>query len=61
MCNLYHMSPATTSRSSSVGTSEGFGCPRRRPGGIEPTVGPFDTGLFLRTDREGGVVGEFGQ
>jgi len=61
MCNLYHMSPRDDFEIYVRRHLGKLWLPEAAPAGIKPTVGPFDTGLFLRSDGEGGAVGEFGQ
>jgi len=61
MCNLYHMSPRDDFEIFVRRHLGRLWLPEAAPEGIKPTVGPFDTGLFLRTDGEGGAVGEVGQ
>ena len=59
MCNLYHMAPRDDFE---VYVRRHLGklwLPEQAP--EKPFVGPFDTGLFLRSDGEGGAVGEIGQ
>jgi putative SOS response-associated peptidase YedK len=59
MCNLYHMAPKNDFE---VYVRRHLGklwLPEALP--EKPFVGPFDPGLFLRSDGEGGAVGEIGQ
>ena len=58
MCNLYHVAPENNLDSYI----------RRHLGKVylaqwpaKPTVGPFDTGVFLTSDGDGGLVGRTGQ
>jgi putative SOS response-associated peptidase YedK len=60
MCNLYNMAPKDDFEIFVRRHLGRLWLPEAAPGGIKPTVGPFDIGLFLRTDGEGGTVGEFG-
>lgn len=59
MCNLYHVAPENTLDSyirRHLGTVK---LPERYP--PKPTVGPFDTGIFMTSDDNGGLVGRLGQ
>jgi putative SOS response-associated peptidase YedK len=59
MCNLYHMSPRDDFEIFVRRHLGKLWLPEVLP--ERPFVGPFDPGLFLRADGEGGAVGEVGQ
>lgn len=59
MCNLYHVAPENTLDSyirRHLGTVR---LPTTYP--PKPTVGPFDSGVFMVADDDGGLVGRLGQ
>ena len=59
MCNLYHVAPENTLDSyirRHLGTVK---LPEQYP--PKPTVGPFDTGIFMTADDNGGLIGRPGQ
>lgn len=59
MCNLYHMAPKDDFEIFVRRHLGKLWLPEALP--AKPFVGPFDDGLFLRSDGEGGAVGEIGQ
>lgn len=58
MCNLYHMAPRDDFE---IYVRRHLGKVWLPEAPLKPTVGPFDTGMFLVPDDEGGVVGRLGQ
>ena len=59
MCNLYHVAPENSLDSYIRRHLGKVKLPDRYP--PKPTVGPFDTGMFMVADAEGGLVGRLGQ
>jgi len=58
MCNLYHIAPENSLESYIRRHLGKVKLPDSYP--PKPTVGPFDTGVFLGADDEGGLVGRLG-
>jgi len=59
MCNLYHVAPENDLESYIRRHLGKVKLPDSYP--PKPTVGPFDTGVFMTADDEGGLVGRLGQ
>jgi len=59
MCNLYHVAPANDLDSYIRRHLGKVKLPDSYPS--KPTVGPFDSGVFLVADDDGGLVGRVGQ
>jgi putative SOS response-associated peptidase YedK len=59
VCNLYHVAPENSLESYIRRHLGKVKLPDSYP--PKPTVGPFDTGMFMTADGEGGLVGKLGQ
>jgi len=59
VCNLYHVAPENSLDSYIRRHLGKVKLPEHYP--PKPTVGPFDTGMFMVADADGGLVGRLGQ